>query len=275
MCWGISWNPKAYLKNLCLKKGENEFSAWEAIRKWGYWWLCLPPFLFSECGNILPLFFCEAAPCQIKYLFSQGPECMHAQSLQSCLTLCSPMDCSPPGSSVHGISPGKNTGVVCYALLQGIFLTQGLNLSLLWLLHCRWILYHWATREDPCGLRFYLFSSNNPPWYTAATAKSLQSCPTLCDPIDGSPPGSPVPGILQARTLEWVVISTLAFLSPNPERQEINSTWPAKIEYPSLGWLWCLKDTELLRSTPVLRGAILRQGESGYWLSHCMQLSGY
>ena len=38
----------------------------------------------------------------------------------------------------------------------------------------------------------------------AAAAKSLQSCPTLCDPIDGSPPGSPVPGILQARTLEWV-----------------------------------------------------------------------
>ena len=43
-------------------------------------------------------------------------------------------------------------------------------------------------------------------YYTAA-AKSLQSCPTLCDPIDGSPPGSPVPGILQARTLEWVAIS--------------------------------------------------------------------
>ena len=41
----------------------------------------------------------------------------------------------------------------------------------------------------------------------AAAAKSLQSCPTLCDPIHGSPPGSPVPGILQARTLEWVVIS--------------------------------------------------------------------
>ena len=42
---------------------------------------------------------------------------------------------------------------------------------------------------------------------TAAAAKSLQSYPTLCDPIDGSPPGSPVPGILQARTLEWVAIS--------------------------------------------------------------------
>ena len=41
----------------------------------------------------------------------------------------------------------------------------------------------------------------------AAAAKSLQSCLTLCDPIDSSPPGSPVPGILQARTLEWVAIS--------------------------------------------------------------------
>ena len=42
---------------------------------------------------------------------------------------------------------------------------------------------------------------------SSAAAKSLQSCPTLCDPIDGSPPGSPVPGILQARTLEWAAIS--------------------------------------------------------------------
>ena len=42
----------------------------------------------------------------------------------------------------------------------------------------------------------------------AAAAKSLQSCPTLCDPIDGSPPGSPVPGILQVRTLEWIAISS-------------------------------------------------------------------
>ena len=43
--------------------------------------------------------------------------------------------------------------------------------------------------------------------YSAAAAKSLQLCLTLCDPIDGSPPGSPVPGILQARTLEWVAIA--------------------------------------------------------------------
>ena len=45
------------------------------------------------------------------------------------------------------------------------------------------------------------------PAAAAAAAKSLQSCPTLCDPIDGSPTGCPVPGILQARTLEWVAIS--------------------------------------------------------------------
>ena len=43
--------------------------------------------------------------------------------------------------------------------------------------------------------------------HAAAAAKSLQSCPTLCNPIDGSLPGSPIPGILQARTLEWVAIS--------------------------------------------------------------------
>ena len=45
-----------------------------------------------------------------------------------------------------------------------------------------------------------------------ATAKSLQSCPTLCDPIDGIPPGSPVPGILQARTLEGVAISIYTYI---------------------------------------------------------------
>ena len=48
---------------------------------------------------------------------------------------------------------------------------------------------------------------------SAAAAKSLQSCPTLCDPIDGSPPGSPIPGILQARTLEWVAIAFSSHLS--------------------------------------------------------------
>ena len=57
---------------------------------------------------------------------------------QSCLTLCNPMDCSPPGSSVHEDSPGKNTGVGCHALLRGIFPNQGSNPGLP---YCRWILY--------------------------------------------------------------------------------------------------------------------------------------
>ena len=57
---------------------------------------------------------------------------------QSCLTLCNPMDCSLPGSSVHGNSPGKNTGVGTLSLLQGIFLTQESNRGLL---YCMWILY--------------------------------------------------------------------------------------------------------------------------------------
>ena len=54
---------------------------------------------------------------------------------QSCLTLCHPVDCSPLGSPVHGDSLGKNTGVGCYALLLGIFLTQVLNTGPLCLLH--------------------------------------------------------------------------------------------------------------------------------------------
>ena len=57
--------------------------------------------------------------------------CMHAKSLLWCPTLYDPTDCSPPGSSVHGNSQGKNTGVCCHDLLQGIFLTQGSNLRLL------------------------------------------------------------------------------------------------------------------------------------------------
>ena len=62
---------------------------------------------------------------------------------------------------------------------------------------------------------------------TAAAAKSLQSCPTLCNPIDGSPPGSPVPGILQARTLEWVAIS-------------FSNAWKWKVKVKSLSRIWLL-----------------------------------
>ena len=61
----------------------------------------------------------------------------------------------------------------------------------------------------------------------AAAAKSLQSCPILCDPRDGSPPGSPAPGILQARTLEWVAIS-------------FSNAWKWKVKVKSLSRVWLL-----------------------------------
>ena len=73
----------------------------------------------------------------------------------------------------------------------------------------------------------------------AAAAKSLQSCPTLCDPIDGSPPGSAVPGILQARTLEWVAI----FFS---------NAWKWKVKVKSLSrvWLFVTPWTEAYQAPP-------------------------
>ena len=80
----------------------------------------------------------------------------------------------------------KITGMGSLSVLQRMSPTQESNCG--GLLHCRRILYQLS-------------------YAAAAATKSLQSCPTLCDPRDGSPPGSPVPGILQARTLEWVAIS--------------------------------------------------------------------
>ena len=66
--------------------------------------------------------------------------------IQSCLTLCNPVDCSPPGSSVHGDSPEKNTGVGCHALFWGIFPTQGSNPGIP---HCRQILYRLSHQGSP------------------------------------------------------------------------------------------------------------------------------
>ena len=63
---------------------------------------------------------------------------------------------------------------------------------------------------------------------TATAAKSLQSCPTLCDPMDGSPPASPVPGIIQARTLEWVAIS-------------FSNAWKWRVKVKSLSHFWLLE----------------------------------
>ena len=95
----------------------------------------------------------------------------------------------PPGSSVHGVSQARTLQWVAISSSREPSPPRN-QIRISWI-SCIWILYHWATWEDPC----------------CCCCKSLRLCPTLCDPIDGSPPGSPVPGILQARTLEWVAIS--------------------------------------------------------------------
>ena len=71
-------------------------------------------------------------------------DCTCAQSLHLCLTLCNPVDCSPPGSSVHGDSPGENAGEGCHALLQVVFLSQGSKQLLLCLLY-------WQAGSLPLG----------------------------------------------------------------------------------------------------------------------------
>ena len=81
----------------------------------------------------------------------------------------------------------------------------------------------------PATAEYTLFSSVCGTYtkidHADAAAKSLQSCPTLCDPIDGSPPGSPIPGILQARILEWVAIS-------------FSNAWKWKVKVKSLSHAW-------------------------------------
>ena len=122
----------------------------------------------------------------------------------------------------HGLyspwnSLGQNTGVGSLSLLQGIFPIQGSSPGLP---YCKQILYQLSHKGSPRILEWIAYSfssrSSQPRNQTgisgiaaaaAAAAKSLQSCLILCNPRDGKPPGSPVPGILQARILEWVAIS--------------------------------------------------------------------
>ena len=97
-------------------------------------------------------------------------------SAKSCLTLCDPMDCSLPGSSVHGDIPGKNTGVSCHALLQGIFPTQGSNPGLL---HCRQTLYQLSYKGSPnqvyCNIKQKVFFFN-----AAALSPTYYENPKTC-----------------------------------------------------------------------------------------------
>ena len=95
---------------------------------------------------------------------------------QSCLTFCHPIDCSPPGSSIHGDSPGKNTGVGCHALFQGIFPSQGSNPGLP---HCRRILYC-LSHQELIHLLVTCLASNY--WEPAVQYVCAQWYQTLCNP---------------------------------------------------------------------------------------------
>ena len=81
--------------------------------------------------------------------------CVCAQSPQLCLTLCNPMDCSPPGSSVHGILQARILGWVAMPFSRGIFLTQGLNLHLLCFLQCRQNFYPLSYMGRPYIVTFF------------------------------------------------------------------------------------------------------------------------
>ena len=105
--------------------------------------IVLHPIYALECMCLFDLWF-SLDICPRVGL--QDQVCVCAESLQACLTLFNHMDCSYPGSSTWS-SPGKNTGVGCYALVQGIFLTQ----SLPRFLHCRQILYCLSQQGSPAG----------------------------------------------------------------------------------------------------------------------------
>ena len=94
-------------------------------------------------------------------------------------------------------------GIVAPRGLCGIFLDQKSNLGFLHWQADSLPLSHWGS---PDMISFLILCGTQLD-FAAVAAKSLQSCPTLCDPIDGTPPGFPIPGILQARILEWGAIA--------------------------------------------------------------------
>ena len=108
--------------------------------------------------------------------------------------------------------------------LQGLSDSWDLNLKdeLMDIEELHFLITLWKTKQSYLLLQlgFYIQAP-------AAAAKSLQLCPTLCNPIEGSPPGSPVPGILQARTLQWVAIS-------------FSNAWKWKVKVKSLSRVWLL-----------------------------------
>ena len=131
----------AHLWNYCLRK------------------FCEPPLPSPTLNTGTSHFNCALLYCalQISWVFFFSLILFHYSLLclvtQSCLTLCDPMDWGPPGS-VHGDSPGKNTGVGWYALLQGVFPTQGLNPGLM---HCWQLLYHLNHQGSPKLLKWVVY----------------------------------------------------------------------------------------------------------------------
>ena len=156
---------------------------------------------------------------------------------------CGPMDCSPPGSSVHGIpQAGTLEWGAIYFFEGSSWPRDRTRVSCIG----RWILFHWVMRETQkvkSHTRFWGLSiKRNVKWLITnfhiitCWNKNIfymlvlvtQSCPTLCDPTDCSPPGSSVHGIFQARILVWVAIPLLQriFLTQvSPAMQEDSSLY--------------------------------------------------
>ena len=137
--------------------------------------------------------------------------------------LCDPIDGSPPGSSVPGIFQAR---VLEWVAIAFSYITLSTEFKLSWL---SFTSQYWAERKK----KFFVTKTKveSLSWVvcsllvSAGLAKSLQSCLTLCDPRDSRPPGCPVPGIFQARTLEWVAIS-------------FSNAWKWKVKVKSLSRVW-------------------------------------
>ena len=119
---------------------------------------------------------------------------------QSYRTLSDPMDCSLSGSSIHGIFQAGvlELDAITFSILKKLEIELPYDLAVP-------LLGIYLKKNENTNLNRDMHPIVHAA--AAAAAKLLQSCPTLFNPIDGSSPSSPVPGILQARTLEWVAIS--------------------------------------------------------------------
>ena len=119
---------------------------------------------------------------------------------QSYRTLSDPMDCSLSGSSIHGIFQAGvlELDAITFSILKKLEIELPYDLAVP-------LLGIYLKKNENTNLNRYMHPIVHAA--AAAAAKLLQSCPTLFNPIDGSSPSSPVPGILQARTMEWVAIS--------------------------------------------------------------------